>query len=464
MLMTDRWVIILDIGKSFSKASLWDEAGHCIAQRTRANPRMESAGRLTLDFMGIEGWLREALREFATMGPVSAIVPVAHGAAMTLVGNDRLLEAPLDYEWTGVAAQRAAYDRQRDPFVATGSPSLPAGLNLGLQLHWLESTGSAGALTGKIVPWAQYWAWVLSGVACAEVTSLGCHTDLWRPYDHAPSELARRRGWADRFAPLTSAGAVLEALQPAWADATGLSRNVEVYCGLHDSNAALLNARSHPELRGRDATILSTGTWFVAMRTPVSKSGLVAIELPEARDCLVNVDVAGTPIPSARFMGGREIELLAGTDAPLHSDAGESAAIKAVESGDIFFPSYTPGVGPYPNAPLRKISPIPVRNGAMVKAHLYAALVADASLDLIGSCDTVVVDGRFSRAPIFVRALANLRPKTRVMVSPDEQGVARGALQLVSQGRHDLLETISPLPVDMSAYRARWRDAAEHMN
>jgi len=50
------------------------------------------------------------------------------------------------------------------------------------------------------------------------------------------------------------------------------------------------------------------------------------------------------------------------------------------------------------------------------------------------------------------------------MVSPDEQGVARGALQLVSQGRHDLLETISPLPVDMSAYRARWRDAAEHMN
>jgi sugar (pentulose or hexulose) kinase len=263
---------------------------------------------------------------------------------------------------------------------------------------------------------------------------------------------------------VTSAGAVLGALQPAWVDATGLSRNVEVYCGLHDSNAALLNARSHPELKGQDATILSTGTWFVAMRTPVSKSGPAAIELPEARDCLVNVDMAGTPIPSARFMGGREIELLAGTDAPLQSDAGESAAIKAVESGDMFLPSYIPGVGPYPNAPLRKISPIPARDDALVKAHLYAALLADASLDLIGSCDTVVVDGRFSRAPIFVRALANLRTKTRVMVSPDEQGVARGALQLVSQGRRDPLKTISPLPVDMSAYRARWRDAAEHMN
>ncbi len=33
--------------------------------------------------------------------------------------------------------------------------------------------------------------------------------------------------------------------------------------------------------------------------------------LAEARDCPINVDVHGRPIPSARFMGGREAELLA---------------------------------------------------------------------------------------------------------------------------------------------------------
>src|ERR1700729_1202398 len=170
-MMTSGWIIVLDIGKSFSKASLWNEALHCVAQRARANPRLELAGRLTLDYLGIEGWLREVLSEFAKMGPVSAIVPVAHGAAMTLIGNGRLLEAPLDYEWAGVAAQRASYDLQRDPFLATGSPALPAGLNLGMQLHWLESIGSSGAAAGQIVPWAQYWAWVLSGVPAAEVTS-----------------------------------------------------------------------------------------------------------------------------------------------------------------------------------------------------------------------------------------------------------------------------------------------------
>jgi len=460
--MTAGWIIVVDIGKSFAKASLWNESLHCVAQRTRANSRLESAGRSTLDFTGIELWLREILHEFAKMGPVSAIVPVAHGAAMTLIGNGQLLEAPLDYEWAGVGAQRAAYEPQRDPFVATGSPALPAGLNLGMQLHWLESIGSTGAMRGQIVPWAQYWAWVLSGVPAAEVTSLGCHTDLWRPHDHRPSELAVRRGWAERFAPMANAGAVLGTLKPAWVDTTGLSPDVEVYCGMHDSNAALLNARSHPDVKGRDATILSTGTWFVAMRTPVANSGRAAIGVPEARDCLLNVDIAGTPIPSARFMGGREIELLAGSDAPLHDDDAYSAAIRAVEAGDMILPSYAPGVGPYPKAPVREASPPSPRDDAMVKALLYAALLADASLDLIGSCDTVVVDGRFSRAPIFVQALANLRIKTRIAVSSDEQGVAHGALQLLKPGRHEPLKTISPLPVDMSAYRERWRDAAEH--
>jgi sugar (pentulose or hexulose) kinase len=457
--MAGGWIIVVDIGKSFSKVSLWDEAGHCTAQRTRPNPRRESAGRLTLDFSGIERWLREALTELAKMGPVGAIVPVAHGAAFALLGNGQLLEAPLDYEWTGVATGRAAYDSQRDPFVATGSPALPAGLNLGMQLHWLEAIGSAGAVKGQIVPWPQYWAWILCGVAAAEVTSLGCHTDLWRPYDRGPSELAVRRGWAERLATVTSAGHVLGTLQPAWVEQTGLSRNVEVYCGIHDSNAALLHARSHPDLAGRDATILSTGTWFVAMRTPGESE--LSIELPEGRDCLLNVDTTARPIPSARFMGGREIELLAGTEAALQLDAGEAAAIQAVESGDMFLPSYSPGIGPFPNAPPRQ-PPMSAPDAAMVKALLYAALLADASLDLIGSRDTVVVEGRFSRAPIFVQALANLRPSTRILVSSDEQGVAHGAIQLVRHGSHEALKTISPLPVDMSAYRARWRAAAEH--
>ena len=32
-----------------------------------------------------------------------------------------------------------------------------------------------------ILTYAQYWVWRLTGIAVNEVTSLGCHTDLWNP-------------------------------------------------------------------------------------------------------------------------------------------------------------------------------------------------------------------------------------------------------------------------------------------
>jgi sugar (pentulose or hexulose) kinase len=464
-MMTGGWTVVLDVGKTHSKATLWDDTGNCIAQRSRPNPRLTTGNSMTLDAAGIEQWLWGTLSEFARLGPVIAILPIAHGAGVALIRDGHLQYAPLDYEWQGASADRAAYDKQRDPFSATGSPALPGGLNIGMQLHWLESLRATDFRSMQIVPWAQYWAWLLCGVTASEVTSLGCHTDLWRPFERAPSHLAIRRGWAEHLAPLKPANAVLGTLAPGWVAGTGLSPRVEVYCGMHDSNAALLAARSHPELDGRDATILSTGTWFVAMRAPNGTDARPAAQLPEGRDCLMNVDVAGTPIPSARFMGGREIEILAGADVTDSAvDAGRlSSAIRAVDAGEMIIPACVPGVGPFPTAKSRSPGTKPNTGDATALAHLYAAMLADVSLDLIGSNDTLLIDGRFSAAPVFVQALASLRPATKVLVSSDENGVAHGALRLANVKHADAapLQRVSPLAVDMSGYRARWREAAE---
>jgi sugar (pentulose or hexulose) kinase len=471
------WIVVLDVGKTLAKATLWNEACECVALRTRPNRRLEVDGIPTLDASGIEAWLEGILSEFALLGPVSGIVPVAHGAGAAHIHRGRLLRAPIDYEWSGIAQDRANYDPQRDSFEATGSPPLPAGLNLGMQLHWLESLRAGGHSRtdehqyAQILPWAQYWAWLLSGVAASEVTSLGCHTDLWRPYDRSPSALAVRRGWAERLAPLARADTVLGEITPGWARRTGLSARVQIYCGLHDSNAALFAAREHPVIQGHDATVLSTGTWFVAMRSPLVSDHSHRAMLSESRDCLVNVDVTGASVPSARFMGGREISILVGED-PIPWQAGETeetwatAAIRAVELNRMILPGVVPGVGPFPRAKRESLEARPGDPGALALAHLYAALVSDVSLDLIGSCDTLLIDGRFSQAPVFVRALAALRPQSTVWVSRDDQGVARGALRLVhgAAAPSTLFERVSPLSADMTRYRALWRDAAAAEN
>jgi sugar (pentulose or hexulose) kinase len=458
------WTIVLDVGKTLSKATLWDERGALRERRSRPNAAAAADGYSALDAAGIEMWLEGVMSEFAARGPVDAIVPAAHGAGAAIVRDNRLLCPPLDYEWPGVAAERELYDRQRDPFVNTGSPNLPAGLNLGVQLHWLESRNARLFGSGTILPWAQYWTWLLSDVAASELSSLGCHTDLWRPFARAPSALATRRGWSAQLAALTPAGATLGCLTSDWVRRTGLAPSVRVMCGLHDSNAAFLSARSHPDIQGADATILSTGTWFVAMRAAGAAGPLTAAELPETRDCLVNVDVSGAPVTSSRFMGGREIELLAGRKAaaaPVSGRSSTDSAIRAIEAGAMFLPAVVPDVGPFPAGTRRCVGDCGNRLHRTALAQVYAALVADTSLDLIGSRDCLIVEGRFSQAVVFVQTLAALRPTTQVWVSDADEGVAHGALRLLDrQPAHAPLRRIAPLPVQIDAYRQRWRELA----
>jgi len=92
---------------------------------------------------------------------------------------------------------------------------------------------------------------------------------------------------------------------------------------------------------------------------------------------------------------------------------------------------------------------------------LYAALVADVSLDLIGSRGCLLVEGRFAEAEVFVRALASLRPNTRVMAANAHNDVSFGALRLINpelRPQGDLRQ-VEPLDDDIPAYREGWRAA-----
>lgn len=459
-------VVVLDLGKTLSKLTLWTRDGVLVDRRTRANARSTDSP-IALDAAGIEPWMADTLASFATQGTIGSIIPVGHGAAAAIVRDGRLIAA-MDYETSGPAGVRATYDLQRDDFAVTGSPALPDGLNLGFQLHLLEAADPQALNNAAILLWPQYWAWVLCGVRAAEVTSLGCHTDLWRPARAEPSALAVRRGWAQRFPPLRQVGDVLGIILPEWADRTGLSRDVKIHCGLHDSNAALVAARAFPEIEGQEATVLSTGTWFVAMRTPGAGVSVDLSALPEARDCLVNVDAHGRLIPSARFMGGREIETLTGIDARRIDIAPAqpallAAAPKVVEVGAMVLPSFAPGVGPFPHARGAWLAEPTDEYERRAAVSLYAALVADVSLDLIGAKERLVIEGRFAEAHVFVRALASLRPQTAVYVANAHNDVSFGALRLLNSSLQpqSTLVRVEPLSTDLSTYRQKWRAEAD---
>jgi sugar (pentulose or hexulose) kinase len=467
--MNESLVVVLDVGKTLAKLSLWRRDGTMITRATRANDRVEAGAYIALDAQGIEDWAVGVLADFAARGRVGAIVPVGHGAAAAIVREGRLACPPIDYEEPLPAAERATYDAQRDGFADTGSPALPDGLNVGAQLHRLERI-HPGLLSGdaRILTWAQYWSWRLSGVASTEVTSLACHTDLWRPREGRPSNLAGARGWAGRLAPLASAGDVLGPITSEWARRTGLPRGVQVYCGLHDSNAALLAARGFREIADHESTVLSTGTWFVAMRSPGDDHTVDLSTLSEVRDCLVNVDAYGKLIPSARFMGGREIEVLTGLDTRRVDIKPDQAALLAAVDGVLargarVLPTFAPGFGPFGALRGRWIDMPDDQAARRTAVCLYAALVADAALDLIGARERILIEGRFAEAEVFVRGLASLRPNDAVYCSNAHNDVSYGALRLLDPSLQpaSALVRVEPLEPSLDSYRDLWRRDVE---
>ena len=256
-------------------------------------------------------------------------------------------------------------------------------------------------------------------------------------------------------------------LRPELAAETGLPANAKVLAGLHDSNAALLAARGVAEIARQEATILSTGTWFIAMRLAAETVSLSA--LPEARDTLVNVDAYGWPVPSARFMGGREIESVIQIDTrrvDIRPDQPKllEAVPALLERGTMMLPTLAPGFGPFPHGKAEWVNRPEEWAGTWYARRagvcLYAAMVADTALDLIGSKQRLLIEGRFADAEVFVRALAALRPETEVFVANAHNDVSFGALRLINpmlqaQGG---LRRVEPLEGDLAGYRATWRE------
>lgn len=460
--------IVVDIGKTLSKLTLWTREGEMVDRHVRPNVVQTLDGIRRLDIDGIGSWIRETLRLW-NGHPVEALIPVAHGAGFVALGGEGTAQgplfAPIDYEQSPPDAIMADYRRARDRFTLTGSPALPDGLNLGTQVYWMDRHYPDAMAGATLLPWAQYWAWFLSGVAVSETTSLGCHTDLWCPNEADFSPLAKREGWAARFAPVHRAADAIGTLREDIASDAGLPSSARVLAGIHDSNAALMAARGFAQIADSEATVLSTGTWFIAMR--LARETVALSSLPEARDTLVNVDAYGNPVPSARFMGGREIEQIIQIDTrrvDIRPDQPKlMAAVPALLArGTMMLPTLTPGFGPFPHGEAQWVDRPEEWAGTWYARRaaicLYAALVADTALDLIGSKETLLIEGRFAEAEVFVRALAALRPDTKVYIANAHNDVSFGALRLVDpslEARGELTR-VEPLEGDLAAYRARW--------
>lgn len=444
-------IAVIDIGKTNGKVVLIDSAsgtqigGHSTPNVTRRDGIYPHA-----DVEMLWRFIFASLASLQREHGIDGLSITTHGATGALIAGRELAMPVLDYEFDGPDQTAEDYAKVRPDFTDTLSPRLPGGLNLGAQFFWQSRAFPEDfARVTALIPYAQYWAWRLTGVLASEVTSLGCHTDLWLPEKGDYSSLVDAMGWRPLFPPIKPAASIIGTLLPEIAAATGLPKTLPVTCGIHDSNASLLPhlGRHEPPF-----TVISAGTWTILMTV-----GGATGALDSARDSLANVDAHGRAVPTARFMGGREFDLLV----PEITEPTEADIAHVIAREIQVLPSFIPGIGPFGDRTGQwTTEPDTLTAGQRTAAaSLYLALMARTCLDLCGLGRSITLEGPLARNQLFAAALASLSG-VPVHSSGDSTGTSLGASLLFggalpqSEGR----DAVHPLHMEgFDDYVARWR-------
>jgi sugar (pentulose or hexulose) kinase len=277
---------------------------------------------------------------------------------------------------------------------------------------------------------------------------------LWNPRTGAYSALVDTLGLRDLMAPLRSAFDALGPVLPEIANEIGLPSAVPVYCGIHDSNASLL-----PHLIGREPpfSVVSTGTWVINFAV-----GGDLDHLDPAKDVLANVDAYGRAVPSSRFMGGREFEILQRQIGSVEPGDVRAVLSEVIEKGTMLLPNVASGSGPFPDNEMRWIAAESASPAELMAASsLYLALMTEACLDLIGASGPILVEGPFALNDIYTGVLASLT-SSDVIAFPGSTGTSLGAALLTGiEPAVHVAQNAPPRLPDLTAYRSAWHRALD---
>jgi sugar (pentulose or hexulose) kinase len=254
----------------------------------------------------------------------------------------------------------------------------------------------------------QYLSYLVTGRAVSEMTSIGCHTNLWNFTKQDYHEWVYREGLIEKLAPIVPSSTVLE------------RDGVFFGVGLHDSSAAMIPyLQNFPE----PWVLISTGTWCITMN-PFNDSPLTAAELEQ--DCLCYLSYTGRPVKASRLFAGYEHEeqvrrladhfhLSPAVAADVRFDRDCAATLR--ERGRFQEPTDFKTFEQAYHALLMDIMDRQVRSTTLV--------LPDRSVERI------FVDGGFAKNEVYMQLLADAFPGVGVFAASVPQASALGAALVI---------------------------------
>jgi sugar (pentulose or hexulose) kinase len=295
-------IAIFDVGKTNKKLFLFDEEYKIVFERSARFTETkdedgDSCENLESLRLSVFDSLREVLREKEFN--IKAINFSTYGASLVYVDQNGQALAPL-YNYLKEypeALKKQFYDTyggEEDFSVKTSSPVLRS-LNSGMQLYRMKYEKPELFKKMKYaLHLPQYMSSIITGKMYSDMTSIGCHTNLWDFQNNAYHEWVTQEGVDAKLAPLFPGDEVITSSFPSDNYLTGV--------GLHDSSAALI---PYLESFREPFVLISTGTWCISLN-PFNHNPLTKFELTQ--DCLSYMTFTGKPIKASRLFAGFEHE------------------------------------------------------------------------------------------------------------------------------------------------------------
>src|SRR5882757_8001637 len=315
-------IVLFDVGKTNQKVFLLDEYYKIVWEQSQSLPETtDEEGEPCEDVEKLTAWVKDSYTAVLALKDIDirAINFSAYGASFVHLGKNGKPVAPL-YNYLKpypAALKQKFYDRYGGEItfsMLTASPVL-GNLNSGMQLYRIkeEKPGLYEQIRCSLhLP--QYLSFLLTGQQYSEITSIGCHTNLWNFSQDHYHEWVYREGIINKLAPLRGSDSVLPVAD--------IDKGVISGIGLHDSSAAMI-----PYLESFQETfvLISTGTWCISMN-PFNDTPLTTAELQ--KDCLCYISYQGRHVKSSRLFAGYEHEQkVKKLGAHFHKTAAYAAAI-----------------------------------------------------------------------------------------------------------------------------------------
>lgn len=297
---------------------------------------------------------------------------------------------------------------------SAASPVLGS-LNSGMQLYRLKyEQPEIFKNVAHVLHLPQYLFWLISGKFYTELTSIGCHTNLWDFDKRAYQQWLSDEDVLPLMPELVSSSSVIPVVYKG--------KNIAVGIGLHDSSSALI-----PYLQQHETNfmLLSTGTWCISLN-PFHHSPLTQEELKN--DCLCFLQSNGNSVKAARYFGGH-----------IHQELVEHiAAHFSVTIDEIVAYTYT-------DDEIQSLKKVYKGNDYLGTENARAAyfmalekLVADQIISMKwvlqhADVDEIVVDGGFAQNKLFMQLLGFHFQEKTIIASTTYQGSSLGAAMVLKE-------------------------------